>query len=120
MKKYSAPILILILTVSIFYFGIIDKPKKGEITKTRLLIIENKLVKYILANRKPPSTIDQLGQRKNYDDSFNDEWGNQIRLKTTKIPNGWKYEVYSLGSDQIVSEDDLFCHGTALNREDAK
>ena len=102
--------MILILS-AVFYLSITLVPS-GAITKTNMLIIENKLRNYLIEKESIPGDLEILVNRKDLNKSFYDEWGSKVEMEVLETRSEWIYTIYSLGEDKESSSDDLIFSGS--------
>jgi len=92
--RASAIILSPVVAVVITMLGY-DTISPIDLTKTRIMITERRIIAYVSANTRLPKSLSELpSEGSNYDDDLHDGWGRELIY----APKGDGYVlIYSLG-----------------------
>jgi len=114
--KISVKIILIIIfvvfSVSFIIYYLIEVVPPLPLTKTRMLVIERRIVMFDKIHNKPPEKLINLPEIKGYDDNINDGWGHEIIFKI----NNNIVTLISKGKDGIEGTNDDITYSFDLKR----
>lgn len=88
----------------------INRAPAGDVTLTRLLLIEMRIREFYAQHREIPNSLYDLPERPGYNNSLQDAWGSAFRYKT----DGLILTLSSAGRDGVFSTDNDIVHQLEL------
>lgn len=100
-----------ILLVGAFFMAI-NRAPAGDVTLTRLLLIEIRIREFYAQHREIPNSLYDLPERPGYNNSLQDAWGSAFQYKT----DGLTLTLSSAGRDGVFGTDNDIVHQLELPR----